>query len=326
VVVLAPVSVALPAAAVAVVAARTARTRAAVDSLLVQLADPRYVSGAAAGRLHDVHFALAEEGRWVDRSGDEVTPPGEGRGVVVLPDAAGPAVRLLLAPRTDPDEVLIGLTTARRLALTNARLTAVARARLAELQDSQRRAVARADAERLRIERDVHDGAQQRLISAMFQLALAQAQAAPHDRATLGRSQAEVQLALARLRRITEGPFPAILASEGLLAAVEDLALDADVPVRLEAHGDLRVDASVGRAAYAVVAFALAGLEQGRTARVTVSRADGLLRVCTETRPTAAGEGDGNDVADRVGAIGGTYGRRRSGSTTVTEAVIPCES
>jgi hypothetical protein len=163
----------------------------------------------------------------------------------------------------------------------------------------------------------------------MFQLALAQAQAAPHDRVTLGRARAEVQLALARLRRITEGPFPAVLASEGLLAAVEDLALDADAPVRLDAHGDLCVNASVGRAAYAVVAFALAGLDTaalGRTARVTVSRADGLLRVCTETRSAVAAEGDVNDVADRVGAIGGTYVRGRSGSTTVTEAVIPCES
>jgi signal transduction histidine kinase len=329
VVVLAPVAVAVPAAAVAVVTARTARTRAAVDSLLADLRDPRDVSGTAAKRLRDVHFALPEEGRWVDRYGNEVTPPGKGDGVVVLPDAAGPAVRLLLAPGTDPDEVLIGLTPARRLALINARLTAVARARLGELRDSQRRAVARADAERTRIERDVHDGAQQRLISAMFQLALAQAQAAPHDRVTLARAQEEVQLALARLRRVTEGPFPAVLADEGLLAAVEDLALDANVPVQLEAHGDFRVDAGVGRAAYAVVASALAGLVYAApetTARVVVSRVNGLLRVYVETRPAVSAEVDTTNVADRVGAIGGTYDRGHSGSTTVTTAVIPCES
>jgi signal transduction histidine kinase len=246
----------------------------------------------------------------------------------VLPDAVGPAVRLLMVAGTDPAEVLVGLTPARRLALTNARLTAVAQARLGDLRDSQRRAVERADAERARIERDVHDGAQQRLVSVLFRLALAQAQAGPHGRVLLTEAQDEVQLALARLRRITRGPFPAILADDGLLAAVEDLALDAGVPVQLETHGDLRVDAGIGRAAYAVVASALAGLDTsapGTTAQVTVTRTRGLLRVRAEIRPAVVGEMETTDVADRVGATGGTY-ERHSGSTTVAEAVIPCES
>src|SRR3712207_6849347 len=93
---------------------------------------------------------------------------------LVLSAPAGPAVRLLLPPGVAPGEVVAGLTPARRLMLVNARLTAEARARLRELQASQRRAVATRDAERTRIERDVHDGAQQRLVSAMFHLSLAQ--------------------------------------------------------------------------------------------------------------------------------------------------------
>jgi hypothetical protein len=59
---------------------------------------------------------------------------------------------------------------------------------------------------------------------------------------------------------------------------------------------------------------------------VVVSRADGLLRVYVETRPAVSAEVDTTNVADRVGAIGGTYDRGHSGSTTVTTAVIPCES
>jgi len=77
------------------------------------------------------------------------------------------------------------------------------------------------------------------------------------------------------------------------------------------------------------VASALAGFVTAApetTARVVVSRADGLLRVCVETRPAVSAEVDTTDVADRVGAIGGTYDRGHSGSTTVTTAVIPCES
>ncbi len=85
----------------------------------------------------------------------------------------------MLARPADKGEVLAGLTPATRWALRNAQLAAVARARLAEVQASQRRIVAASDAERRRIERDLHDGAQQRLVSVAFHLRVALAGADP---------------------------------------------------------------------------------------------------------------------------------------------------
>jgi signal transduction histidine kinase len=327
--VLSPLAVATAASAVGVVAARAARTRSAVDALLDDLARPPGEPGPGRDRLRDVHFAVPAEGRWVDRTGSEAPAPGPDGRMVVLPDSAGPAVRLLLADGTDPAEVLAGLTPARRLALTNARLTAVARARLADLQAAQRRAVSHGDSERIRIERDLHDGAQQRLVSAMLHLGSAEAHAAPVRRIELARARDEVQQALARLRHLTQGPFPAVLTDEGLLAALEDLALDSPVPVRLTVHGDVDADGDAARAAYAVVAATLPGAgtgAPGASAEVTATQADGLLRIRVAVSPPPDAPDLPPEVADRVGAARGSHSVTVGTASTTTTVVIPCGS
>ena len=143
------------------------------------------------------------------------------------------------------------------LALQNARLAAVGRARLAEVRASQRRIVDASDAERQRIERDLHDGAQQRLVGASFQLSLARSRLAAGGE-TLSRTEASVGEALERLRLLGHGIFPATLATEGLAAALEDLARAADLPTTLDVRElGPELERDVALAAYAVVATVL---------------------------------------------------------------------
>jgi signal transduction histidine kinase len=326
--VLQPVAVALVAAAVCVVAARTLRTRSAVDRLAARLSGPV----AALGGVHGVHFAIPGDARWVDASGREATEgPGHGR-YVVLSDESGPVLRLLVARGTDEGDLLAAVTPATRLALQNAQLSAVAKARLADVQASQRRVVATSDAERRRIERDLHDGAQQRLVSVAFHLKVALAGVDPATVPALARAEDEVRAALAHLRRLAHGIFPSVLAEEGLAVALDELVAASDVPTRLDVRSRIDVGADAAMAAYATAAAVLGSVEHpalDSRALIAIDQEDDTLTVRAEV---VAGGGAGVaadfvDIADRVGALGGrlTRSQTETGATVVT-AVIPCGS
>src|SRR4029077_18962973 len=169
-----PFAVAAVGAVLCSVGIRTVRTRAAVNRLGTRLSRPETaLSELSGGAVRGVQFAVPGDARWVDPAGRDVRDaPGPGR-YVVLSGESGPILRLLLAGRADQQEALAGLTPAAWLALRNAQLAAVVKARLADVQASQRRVVAMSDAERRRIERDLHDGAQQRLVSVAFHLRVA---------------------------------------------------------------------------------------------------------------------------------------------------------
>ena len=139
--------------------------------------------------------------------------------------------------------MLAGLTPATRWALRKAQLAAVARARPAEVQASQRRILAASDAERRRIERDLHDGAQQRLVSVAFHPRVALAGAYPATASRFTSAEAGVRDALAHLRRLAHGIFPSVLATEGLAAALDELAAASDVPATLTIRVDDVADA-----------------------------------------------------------------------------------
>ena len=209
------------------------RRRLAVRDLVEHLSDTGLAAGAAGGPILRVQYAVPDDGRWVDASGEEVEPGAEPARAVVVSDAGGPALRLEVPAGEDPGELLATLTPATMLALQNARLAAVGRARLAEVRASQRRIVDASDAERQRIERDLHDGAQQRLVGASFQLSLARTRLAGGGE-TLSRAEASVGEALDRLRQLGHGIFPATLATEGLAAALEDLVRASDLPTTLD--------------------------------------------------------------------------------------------
>jgi signal transduction histidine kinase len=266
----------------------------------------------------------------VDVVGDPVEPKAESERSVVVSDAAGPVLRLQLGPRDDPGEVLATLTPATMLALRNARLAAVSRARLADVRASQRRIVAASDAERERIERDLHDGAQQRLVSAAFQLSLARHRLQEDDGALadaqLANADAALREALVRLRALGHGIFPAVLTAEGLAAALEDLARDIEVPTTLDVP-ELDLDRDVAAAAYAMVAAALAAAAGAgaSSAAVAASVVDDRLRLVVRLSGNAIeAHADFVDVADRVGALGGHLVLESIEGGIRVSAEVPC--
>ena len=326
-----PLAVAVVGAALCSAGIRTMRTRAAVNRLGTRLSGPDTALSDLSGAIRGVQFAVPGDDRWVDPAGRDVrAAPAPGR-YVVLSDESGPMLRLLLAGRADQQEALAGLTPAAWLALRNAQLAAVLKARLADVQASQRRVVAMADAERRRIERDLHDGAQQRLVSVAFHLTVALRGADPATAAPLMSTAARVHDALARLRQLAHGIFPTVLASEGLEAALDELLAASDVPATLDIQvGNVGADAAM--AAYAAVAAALASAghpSAATQAQISAVQDGDTLTVRVEvhagSRTTVAAAF--SEVADRVGALGGRF--TLSGTPedeTVVTAVIPCAS
>jgi signal transduction histidine kinase len=329
--VLEPLVVAVVGAVAATVTVRTLRTRAAIDRLGLQLSNPEAAVRDVSDAIRGVQFAMPGGAWWVDAAGRDV-PDAPARGnTVVLSDASGPVLCLLLARRADQGEILAGLTPATRLALRNGQLAAVAAARLAEVQASQRRVVALSDAERRRIERDLHDGAQQRLVSVAFHLGAAMATVDPRVAARLAAPYAQVRAALVHLRQLAHGIVPGVLVDEGLPAALDELAAASDVPVTLDIRAGKLLDA-VAMAAYATVTAALDSVErpsEATRARISVVQDDGMLTVRVEV---TSGDGtvrmpDCTDAADRVGALGGRLtGCDLTAEGTTVTAVIPCAS
>ncbi len=182
----------------------------------------------------------------------------------------------------------------------------------AELTASRARIVAAADQARRRIERDLHDGAQQRLVSLALQLRAAQAAVPPELGADLARAAAEATGALEEVREIARGIHPAVLAEGGLRLALKALARRCPIPVDLQVHADRRLPEPVEVSAYYVIAEALTNAARharASTVTVTVEVAGDVLRVAV--RDDGAGGADfarGTGLAglrDRVEALGG---------------------
>ena len=326
--VLPAVSVALVAIAVCVVVSRTLRVRSAVDRLAARLSGPV----AALSGVQGVHFAVPGEARWVDVAGRDATDLPDQEKYVVLSDESGPVLRLLIARGTDEGDLLGTLTPATRLALQNAQLSAVAKARLADVQASQRRIVATSDGERRRIERDLHDGAQQRLVSVAFHLKIALSGADQSISVRLAAAESQVRNALGQLRRLAHGIFPSVLADEGLAAALEELTAASDVPTTLDVRTRENVGMETAMAAYGTVSAVLHSIEDpspNTLAAILVDRDGDTLTVSAEVTADVDTVvlGDFVDVADRVGALGGRFTTAETATgTTVVTAVIPCES
>jgi signal transduction histidine kinase len=323
-------AIGLLAVAVTVAVIRVRRTRNALDRIVSRLSEPQSALRDLGDAILDVHFAVPGEGRWVDHAGrDVVETPLSGR-CVELADEAGPVLRLFLAGHDDSVDSFAELTPATRLALRNAQLAAVGKARLADVQASRRRVVAASDAERQRIERDLHDGAQQRLVSAAFHLSVARPRLSSNG-VLLARAEAAVATALTNLRAISHGIFPSALVSEGLGPALEDLLGVSEVPATLRLH-DVADDvpAETAMAAYATVAAALEAAHGSgaREALISVECRDGLLTVLIEFGvssrawdPPAFAE-----VTDRVGAVGGRFTTSTTGGVDRVRAELPCAS
>src|SRR5256714_5054802 len=207
--------------------ARGRRTRSALTRFVVELSEsppPGGLRDGLAATLGDASLQLAYplgDGRLVDGRGRPAQLKGE-----ITPIVRGDEEVALLAHRRGllDDPVLAEEVAATaRLALENERLQAQTRADLEDLRASRARIVESGDAERRRLERDLHDGAQQRLVGLSLGLRLARLRLRP-DPAVLLRideAETEVRTALAELRELANGLFPAVLADEGLAAALE---------------------------------------------------------------------------------------------------------
>jgi signal transduction histidine kinase len=205
---------------------------------------------------------------------------------------------------------------------------------LEELRASRSRLVQAGDAERRRLERNLHDGAQQRLVSLSLalRLALAKLHDQPHEAETLLRNAAEeLSLALGELRELARGIHPAILTDRGLAAALEAVAARAPVPVELEALPDDRLPGPVEAAAFYVVAESLTNVAKyahASAAKVRVDATNGVAVVEVSDDGVGGadpGRGSGlRGLADRVEALDGRLEVESSpGHGTQVRAVIP---
>ncbi len=308
---------------------RGRRTRSALARLVVELAASPPAGGleaALAKTLGDPTLTLLyplPDGRQVDAAGRPARP-GQSQRATPLVRGGRPVALLAHRPGLLEDPGLVEeIAATARLALDNERLQAQVRAQLEDLRASRVRIVEQGDAERRRLERDLHDGAQQRLVSLALSLRLARLEASADPEVTvLEEAEAEVRRALEELRGLARGLYPAALTEEGLAAALEALAEQAASPLLLRRLPQERLEPRVEAAAYFVVAETLQRSRPRRAAVDTV-HADGQLVVEVETDEQPPQEL--TDLEDRVGALDGRLlVQAAPGGGTRIRAELPC--
>jgi signal transduction histidine kinase len=310
-----------------------------LEDLRAGRAAPEAVEDVLRDVCNDPRLALRfrepESGAYVDARGLPV-PPDDGCARIAIERDGQPIALVLHAPAGEDRVALLRqVVAAGGLAIEIARLRVELRRRLSEVETSRARIVTAANEERRRIERDLHDGAQQRLVS--IGLALRHAQhglrgGAPERASrTLDGAVAEIAAAIDELRELAHGLPPAQL-DAGLAPALRELARRAPVPVKLDAAAE-RFDRGLEAAAYFIACEGLTNaVKHARATRIVVraARRDGKLVV------SVADDGAGGAVpvpgsglaglADRVAAHGGTLriDSRRVGTTLIAE--LPCGS
>jgi signal transduction histidine kinase len=215
-----------------------------------------------------------------------------------------------------------------------ARLDSELRVRLQELRSSRTRLVEAGDAERRRLERNLHDGAQGRLVAVGLLVGHARSRVGAQSEIAplLDQALDELKTSLAELRELARGLHPAVLTDRGLEPAIEALARRAPVPVLVDVDVGRRLPAGVETAAYYLVSEALANVAKyarATTATVTIRRADGRMTVEVADDGVGgadAGHGSGlRGLADRLEALDGTMAvDSPPGRGTRLRAEIPC--
>ena len=284
-----------------------------------------------------VLYWLPEFGSYADHEGRAVDLPRPGDQQAMTPiDRGGARVAALLhdPALADEPELLEAVTAAAGIAIENGRLQAELKARLEELRGSRSRVIEAGQKERQRLERNLHDGAQQRLIALSLELSLLEEHldGDPDARARLGLARREIAASLGELREVAVGIHPAVVTGHGLDIALEQLAARAPVPIRLAVEVGQRLPEQLEVAAYYIVSEGLANVgkyAQASSASVAVSRSDGQLLV--EVVDDGVGGADTErgsglrGLADRVEALDG---RLRvwspNGGGTRVKAEIPC--
>jgi signal transduction histidine kinase len=278
------------------------------DSLAQALGDPSL----------EVGLWSAARNRYEDADGAPVAVPEDDpdRGVILLEGSGERLGAIVHDPALAEDPGLIsGVTAAIRMAVDIERLNAAVRAQLEDVRASRMRIVEATDAERRRVERNLHDGAQQRLVALSLALRRAQAQLPAGTgelEATLSGASEQLASALAELRDLARGVHPAILTEAGLGPALRSLARESPIPVDVTLELDDRLPDPVAVAAYFLAAEALANVAKYSAADTvtlnTVANAGKLRMVIVDDGIGGADPATGSGLrglADRVAALGG---------------------
>jgi signal transduction histidine kinase len=310
----------------------TLRTRRAVARLAAQLGEApppgslrAALARAAADPGLEVAYWLPATRRYVDAAGRPVDPPRAGGGRAVTPLVRAGRQVAVVAHDAGALDLVRTIGPAARLAVDNERLQAESLAQLHDLRASRGRIVETGDAERRRLERNLHDGAQQRLLALSYDLRLARSSALADDDAELAAVLAtageQAQLALDELRELAHGIYPTILTEAGLGPALLTLADDAPLPVEIDAVAEERYPEAVESAAYRTIVEAVQDAAHSGASHARVQIAPKDDRLVLEVHDDGAHRTSAmQPIADRVGALGG----RVDVEPTLIRAEIPC--
>jgi len=340
------ITLALMAVAFLLGVARTRLARSAVADLVAELSHspaPGELRAALARALRDpsleIAYWLPADKRFVDSSGKPASMPGLGDSrVVTLVEREGHRIAALVHdPAVSDDEPLVrAVSAAAGLQLENEQLQAELRSQLAEVRASRARIVEATQDERRRIERNLHDGAQQRLVSIAMTLGLAETKVAAADAAArhlIAEARGSLSTALDELRELSQGIHPGILTERGLNKAVDELVLRMHLPVEVDVRLSERLPTPVETAAYYVISEALTNVtKHARASRalVRVGREHGqaVITISDDGRGGADARGGSGlrGLRDRVEALGGRFALASpAGKGTSIEVEIPCE-
>jgi signal transduction histidine kinase len=306
--------------------------RRSVARIVAQLGDapaPGSLESALAKAIGDpelrIAYWLPASRRYVDARGRPVEEPLATSSRAVTPLVRGGRRVAVVAHATGIAELEREIGPAVRLALENERLQAEVLAQLHDLRESRTRIVETGDTERRRLERDLHDGAQQRLLALSYDLraagAASEGEGDLETASLLGQATGDARIALGELRELAQGIHPAILTEAGLGPALATLAEAAPVAVEIGETPGERYPAPVETAAYFVVAEAIDDAARRGASYAAV----GALRHEQRLVVKLADDGSARTsemihVADRVGALGG----RLEIEPTTLRAEIPC--
>ncbi|MEU5696641.1 sensor histidine kinase [Actinosynnema sp. NPDC020468] len=317
--------------------------RANVADLVVRLnnAEPPNVRDALADTLHDPTLQIAywvpTHSHYVHADGTPLHPkqphptqphPTQTHTRV---DRAGTPVAILLHDPVLDSELVEAACAAVGLALENERLAADLRARLRQLAESRAKVLSAAETERRRLERDLHDGVQQRLLAVAMTLALAETVPTHRSTTLLTEAKTSVLATIDDLRALCNGLHPPILTERGLPGAVRELTALTDVDLALTL--DTPLPPEIETTAYYVVAEALANATKHADATrtsVTITGGPEELTIRVDDNGTGGADpsaGSGlRGLADRVEATGGTMRVLSDAEGTSVRVVLPCGS
>ena len=339
---IAPLVLILPPCAYLVGRVRARLARGAVGTALVDLEPgppPERLRDTLAATLGDSTLQLAfrqPDGGYADTMKRPVDVVGRDPGRVVTGlDPAGDAVLVYDERlRHEPQLVKVAVNVT-SLALQHSRLQAEVNAQLDQVRASRARIVEAADTARRRLERDLHDGAQQRLVTLNLALGMARRRAAgadPELDALLDSASKEAREALVELRELARGIHPAVLTETGLKGALQALIERTPIATTITAVPAERFPASTEATAYFVVCEALANVAKhaaADTAAIAIRRTSGTLIIEVSDDGSGGADPDNGSglsgLADRVASIGGSLSiDSPPGDGTRIQAKIPC--